>query len=96
MSTAAQRAARPLVFDGDHAASVISGFRYVASKHNVVVDGHAGEKSMTIALANTPEVRALIEAWLVEAAVSPENVLVIGARDADNASRRLVLSLGTT
>jgi hypothetical protein len=92
-TTAIQRAVRPIIFDDAHLGAIISDFRYVGSKHNVVIDGHAGEKSLTINLANTPEVRALIFAWLAEAEVSSEDVLVIGARDSDNARRRLVLSL---
>ena len=92
-TTAAQRAERPIIFDDQHTGPIIRDYRYVGSKHGVVVDGHAGGKSMTIALANTPEVRALILNWLAEAEVTGEDTLVIGARDAENASRRLVLSL---
>jgi len=88
-----QRAERPVIFDDDHTGPIIKDFRYVTSKHNVVVDGHAGEKSITIAVDNTPEVRAMLLRLLVQAETSPDKVLVFSARNAPNAPRRLVLSL---
>jgi len=40
-TTAIQRAVRPIIFDDAHLGAIISDFRYVGSKHNVVIDGHA-------------------------------------------------------
>jgi hypothetical protein len=82
------------VFDNEHdGASVVAAGRTTGSKHYAVLDAHAGEKSITIALENTPEVRALILTWLAEAEVSSEEALVFIARNADNAPRRLVLQV---
>ena len=92
MSTAAQRAIRPLYFDDEHLGSNISDLVYVKAKDGVVLDFHAGPKSGTILLANTSEVREALLTLIARAETHPGHALSICARE-HNGTPGMVLHL---
>jgi hypothetical protein len=72
---------RPIYFDGRHSSSNISDLVYVKARDGVVLDFHAGPKSGTIVLANTPEVREALLLLLAQAEAMPDFALSICARE---------------
>lgn len=97
-ATHEQIASRPIVFDGHHmspSAACRAGRGDTNSREQVVLDVHAGPTSATVTVMNTPETREVIRKWLKRAETTTHNALVITARDAKNAPRRLVLQTVT-
>ena len=85
---------RPIYFDDRHVSSSVKDLTYITAKDGVVIDFHAGAKSGTIKVENTPAVRDALLRLLTEAEANPDkDLLSICARE-HNGTDALILHLG--